>query len=225
MAKIDLLPDVQAALGMAVHADYAAKAEQHDLFEAYVLTLLLDAGKATGWTYALRDGWGNMVTAPLFRRGPGRLTSRQFTFAHLTRPGRRDLEAHLGVKVAGRAPVVVSPATKSGRLLHEFDLLVLPSREADACRTAKTDPDFSVVVAHAEMKYHGGNLSLPLGRASVGMASECALHGKSVLVTNRMGLTVQDLVQHHGVMFRYRVTSTSPVAEGHVRSWFMGILA
>lgn len=225
MAKSDLLPDVEAALGMAVHAEYAKKAEQHDLFEAYILTLMLEAAKATGWALSLRDGWGNTVTAPLFRRGPGRLSSRKFTFAHMTRRGRRDLEAHLGVKVAGRAPVLKSPTTASGRLLPEFDLLILPSHEADTCRAGNEDPDHSVVIAHAEMKYHGGNLSLPLGRASVGMAGECLLTGKSVLVTNRMGLTVQDLVEHHGVTFRYRVTPASAVAEGYVRSWFMGVLA
>lgn len=224
MAKIDLLTDVEAALGMALHADYATKAEQHDLFEAYVLTLLLEAAKATGWTLSLRDGWGRAVTAPLFRRGPGRLTSRKFTFAHMTKPGKRDLEAHLGVKVAGLTAVDVSPATASGHLLHEFDLLVLPSDDADACRASGDDPDHSMVVAHAEMKYHGGSLPLPLGRASVGMAGECVLAGKSVLVTNRMGLTVQDLVEHHGVMFRYRVTPASTVAEGHVRNWFETVL-
>lgn len=74
------------------------------------------------------------------------------------------------------------------------------------------------------MKYFGGNLSLPLGRASVGMATECRLAGKSVLVSNRMGLTVQELVEHRGVAFRHRVTPYYHVAERHVVTWFEAVL-
>lgn len=224
MAASDLMKAIEGSLGMAVDLGYATKAEQHDLFEAYVLTLLLEAAKGVGWSLSLRDGSGRTVTAPIFRRGPGRLPSLGFTFALMTKPGKRDLEAHLGVKVAGRTAVGVSAATMSGSLLHEFDLLVLPASDAAACRAARADPHHVVVVAHGEMKYFGGNLSLSIGRAAVDMASECVLAGKSVLVTNRMGLTVQDLVEHHNVAFRYRVTPKSPTAEKHVRTWFQATL-
>lgn len=224
MAASDLLKAIEGALDVALDLGYAAEAEQHDLFEAYVLTLLLEAAKDMGWSLSLRDGTGATVTAPVFRRGPGRLPSPGFTFARMTKPGKQDLEAHLGVKVAGRTAVGVSAATMSGSLLHEFDLLVLPAVDAAACRAANADPHHGVVVVHGEMKYFGGNLSLPIGRASVGMAAECVLGGKSVLVTNRMGLTVQDLVEHHDVAFRYRVTPKSPTAERHVRSWFQSVL-
>lgn len=224
MAASDLLKAIEGTLGMAVDLGYAAKAEQHDLFEAYVLTLLLEAAKGAGWSLSLRDGSSRKVATPIFRRGPGRLPSPNFTFALMTKPGKRDLEAHLGVKVAGRTAVGVSASTMSGSLLHEFDLLVLPATDAAMCRAANADPHHGVVVVHGEMKYFGGDLSLSIGRASVGMASECQLADKSVLVTNRMGLTVQDLVEHHKVAFRYRVTPKSPVAEGHVRSWFQSVL-
>lgn len=224
MALSSLLTNVEAALGLSVNLGYASKAKDHDLYEAYVLTLLLVAAGAAGWTIELRDGWGRAVTAPLFRLGPGRITSRNYTFARMTKAGRAPLEAHLGVKVSGQALVVISPQTKSGRLLHEFDLIVLPESIASACRATGDDPDHTAVTIHAEMKFYTGKLSLPLGRASIGMALECGLSGKSVLVTNQLGYSVQDLVQHHSVAFRFNVLPSNPTAEWHVRKWFSTFL-
>lgn len=224
MATSSLLADVEAALGLSVDLGYASKAQQHDLYEVYVLTLLLFAAHNKGWTLELRDGSGRLATTPLFRLGPGRITSLQYTFARMSRPGVRNLEAHLGVKVFGLTPVRKSPSTPSKHLLHEFDLPVLPVTEADACRSGNADPDHSVVVLHAEMKYYGGKLALPIGRASVGMAVERALSGKSVLVINRLGYRVQDLVEHHGVTFRYRVLPVNPISEQHLVQHFMTLL-
>jgi hypothetical protein len=224
MASSSLLTDVEAALGLSVDLGYASKAKDHDLYEAYVLTLLLVAADAAGWTLDLRNGWGHAVTAPVFRLGPGRITSREYTFARMTKAGRVPLEAHLGVKVSGQAPVGISTPTKSGRLLHEFDLIVLPESVAGACRATGDDPDHTAVTIHAEMKFYTGKLSLPLGRASIGMAQECGLTGKSVLVTNQLGYTVQDLVQHHQVAFRFNVLPWNPTAEWHLTNWFSTFL-
>jgi hypothetical protein len=224
MASSSLLTDVEAALGLAVDLGYASKAKDHDLYEAYVLTLLLIAADAAGWTLELRDGWGHAVTAPVFRLGPGRITSRDYTFARITKRGMPPLEAHLGVRVSGQSPVNISPPTKSGLLLHEFDLIVLPESVASACRATGDDPAHTAVTIHAEMKFYTGKLSLPLGRASIGMALECGLARKSVLVTNQLGYTVQDLVQHHSVAFRFNVLPSNSTAEWHVRKWFSTFL-
>ncbi len=224
MALSSLLTNVETALGLSFDLGYASKAKDHDLYEAYVLTLLLLAANAAGWKLELRDGWGNAVTVPLFRLGPGRITSRDYTFARMTKAGRAPLEAHLGVKVSGQAPVGISPPTKSGRLLHEFDLIVLPETSASACRAKGDDPDHTDVTIHAEMKFYTGKLSLPLGRASIGMALECGLSGKSVLITNQLGYTVQDLVQHHSVAFRFNVLPSNSTAEWYVKNWFSSFL-
>jgi len=224
MASSSLLTNIEAALGLSVDLGYASKAKGHDLYEAYVLTLLLREADAAGWKTELRDGWGNAVTAPLLRLGPGRITSRNYMFARMTKVGRAPLEAHLGVKVAGQAPVGISPPTKSGRLLHEFDLVVLPESIASTSRATGDDPDHTAVTIHAEMKFYTGKLSLPIGRASIGMALECGLSGKSALITNQLGYTVQDLVQHHSVAFRFNVRPSNSTAEGHVRTWFSTFL-
>jgi hypothetical protein len=80
------------------------------------------------------------------------------------------------------------------------------------------------VVIHAEAKFYGGNLPLPVGRAVVGLAAECNLAKKSVLVTNQNGPTVQDLVEHYGVEFRYLV-KPSGKGESHLISLFQKFLS
>lgn len=206
MAAPSLLSTVQAAFGAAVTLGYSNSTAAHDIYEGYILTLFIQAAVNEHWTPQCRDGSGKPTSRVVFRLGPGRLPSGNFTHVHLTKPRKVDLEAHIGVKVIGKAPYVATLNKKSQNVVHEFDLLVLPSAVADACRLLGTDPTHGSVVAHAEAKFYGGNLPLPLGRAVVGLAAECDLAQKSVLVTNRNGATVQDLVQHYDVEFRFLVT-------------------
>ena len=187
-------------------------------------SLLLVAAEAEGWEMELCDGAGHRTTRAVFRLGPGRLPSGNFTHVRLWKSGKQDLEAHLDVKIVGRSPIVASRRGKSAHLLHECDLLVLPSAVAAACRAADADPPHGAVVVHAEAKHYGGNLSLPIGRASVGMAVECGITGKSVLVTNRLGKTVQDLVEHHGVTFRFLIKPSNPTGTNYLVSRFRDLL-
>jgi hypothetical protein len=198
---------------------YNNKGAAHDIYEGYVLTLLLKAADNQLWKWQLRDGKGKPTSHVLFRLGPGRLPSGNFTHVLLTKPGKADLEAHIGVKVVGKAPYVKTKKKKSVNVVHEFDLLVLRSADANFCRGLGGDPNRSSVVVHAEAKYYGGNLPLPLGRAVVGLAVECDLAAKSVLVTNQNGPTVEDLIAHYGVDFRFLVTPRGK-GESHLVSLF-----
>lgn len=225
MSASSLLAAVQSALGSAVTLGYANTVDAHDVYEAYVLTLLLEAARDRHWHLELRDTTGALTSKANFRRGPGRLPSGIFTHVRMTRPGNQDLEVHLGVKVSGKSVRKVSKPTVCGHLLHEFDLLVLPSAIAGRCRRTNADPAYNDVVLHAETKFYTGNLTLPLGRAAVGMAIECDLANKSVLVTNRMGFSVQDLVEHHDVSFRFCIHPSNPTGEYHLRRRFEQILA
>jgi hypothetical protein len=122
MSASSLLASVQAALGAAVTLGYSMTSKAHDVYECYILTLFLDAAHSQGWQRELHDASGNLTSHAVFRLGPGRLPSGNFTHAHLSRAGKHDLEAHIGAKVVGKSPQIVSKATKSGHLLHEFDL-------------------------------------------------------------------------------------------------------
>lgn len=209
MASSTLLSAVGSAFTTAASLGYNTKGAAHDIYEGYILALFLSAADNEGWKLDLRDSSNTSTNHVIFRLGPGRLPSGNFTHAYLTKPGKQDLEAHIGVKVAGKAPYVKTKKRKTANVVHEFDLLVLTAAEASLSRSSDLDPDHSSVVIHAEGKYYGGNLSLPLGRAMVGLTAECDLAGKSVLVTNRNGATVEDLLIHYGVDFRFLVTPGS----------------
>ncbi len=211
MSALSLLPAVRAAFSGAVSLGYNTKGAAHDIYEGYILTLLLKAAANTGWASTLRDGKNNPTNHVVFRLGPGRLPSGNFTHVRLTKPGKADLEAHIGVKVVGKAPYVKTVKKNSTKVVHEFDLLIVTEYAANLSRSTGIDPPRSSVVAHAEAKFYGGKLPLPLGRALVGLAAECDLAGKSVLVTNQNGVTVEDLLTHYGVEFRFLVV---PGAKG-----------
>lgn len=214
-----MLPTIQAALSTAATLGYNAASAAHDVYEGYVLALFLQAASAEGWAAELRDGSDNPTTDAIFRLGPGRLPSGNFTHVRLTKPGKIALEAHIGVKVRGVSSIA-----------HEFDLLLLPAPVAATCRRANRDPSSGDVIAHAEAKYYGGNLSLPIGRAVAGLAVDCGmttpfhLSGKSVLVTNQNGPTVETLVQYYGVTFRFLIKPSNGFGIYHIVKRFRAML-
>jgi hypothetical protein len=219
MASSSMLSSIGAALSAAATLNYGSATAAHDIYEGYVLALLLRAASAEGWAVELRDGSDRLTTSAVFRLGPGRLPSGDFTHVRLTKVGKADLEAHIGVKVRG-----------ASTLAHEFDLLLLPAAVASSCRRANRDPSSTDVVAHAEVKYYGGNIPLPIGRAVVGLAIDCGMtqpfhsSGKSILATNQNGPTVEKLVQYYGVTFRFLIKPSNGVGLRHIVQRFRAML-
>ncbi|MBX9717575.1 MAG: hypothetical protein K2X36_01875, partial [Microbacteriaceae bacterium] len=145
---------MQGMFGAASSLGYNKKGAAHDIYEGFVLTLLLKAADNLLWKWQLRDGNGNPTSHVLFRLGPGRLPSSKFTHILLTKQGKADLEAHIGVKVIGKALYSKTKKKTSSSVVHEFDLLVLRSAVANYCRGMGHDPHHSHVVMHAEAKYY-----------------------------------------------------------------------
>ena len=208
-----MLTSVRSALSSAKILGYSNSSAAHDIYEAYILTMLLRAAQCEGWQWDLRDQAGNVTTRAVFRMGPGKIASGNFTHVRLTKSGKYDLEAHIGVKVTGQSTVS-----------HEFDLLLITKTDANACRTGQVDPSYTEVVGHAEAKYYGGNLSLPIGRSMVGLSVDCQLRNKSVLVTNQNGRTVESLIRHYGVAFRFLIEPSNPSAEAKLVQLFQNFL-
>jgi hypothetical protein len=214
-----MLTTIRAALSTASTLGYSSSTAAHDVYEGYVLALFLQAASAEGWSVELRDGSDNPTSTAIFRLGPGRLASGNFTHVRLTKVGKVDLEAHIGVKVRG-----------ASTLAHEFDLLLLPAAVAANCRRTNRDPSCADVVAHAEAKYYGGNIPLPVGRAVVGLAIDCGMaqpfhpSGKSVLVTNQNGSTTEKLVQFYGVTFRFLIKPSNSFGLYHTVQRFRAML-
>ncbi len=219
MGSTRMLSTIRGALSTAATLGYSSKTAAHDIYEGYVLALLLKAASAESWTAELRDGSDNRTTNAIFLLGPGRLPSGNFTHVRLTKPGKVALEAHIGVKVKGASSIA-----------HEFDLLLLPATVAANCRRAKRDPSSGDVIAHVEAKYYGGNLGLPVGRAVAGLALDCRmtapLHwsGRSVLVTNQKGPTVGTLVQYYGITFRFLVKPSVGAGRHYLVKRFRALL-
>lgn len=219
MALSSMLSTIQAALSTAATLGYNGASAAHDVYEGYVLALFVQAASADHWTTELRDRSDNPTTYAVFRLAPGRLPSGNFTHVRLTKPGKVDLEAHIGVKVRGASSIA-----------HEFDLLLLTASVAAACRRANQDPSYADVVAHAEAKYYGGNLSLPIGRAVVGLATDCGMtaplhsNGRSVLVTNQNSSTVEALIRHYGVTFRFLIKPSNSFGIYHLVQRFRAML-
>jgi hypothetical protein len=208
-----LLAAVRSGLITAQHLGYDAQSEAHDVYEAYILTLLIRAADNLGWQWELHDQSCSVTNRAVFRKGPGRLPTGNFTHVMLSKANKQDLEAHIGVKVRGISGVA-----------HEFDLLLISESAAALRRSQGFDPDYTDVVAHAEAKYYGGNLPLPLGRSMVGLDAECYLAGKSVLVTNQNGGTVDNLITHYGVSFRFLVRPGRSQAIYHMTKLFEDFL-
>src|SRR5215472_13089752 len=111
-----LLDELQLILSDASTLGYDDSSKSNDVFEGYIWSLVLQAARAEGAAvrYETRD---EMVTQDLcFRTSPGNIFSsaQQYTHAVIDFAGYPALEAHIGIKVAGKS-----------RLLHECDVAVL----------------------------------------------------------------------------------------------------
>lgn len=211
-ADAALLAAVHSGLTAAASMNYNSKSASNDVYEGYVLSVFLAAATAEGWNYDWHDRHGPQPNL-LFRLGPGNIYSPNFTHAVLTKAGQPTLEAHIGVKVAGRS-----------RVAHEFDLLVLPQAAANDARARTADPDFRQVAVHAEAKFYASNLSLHLGRGAVGLSEDCGLSGRSVLVANQRSDSVYRLMRAYNLRFRYNVVPKDHRAVRHLKWTFAHML-
>ena len=69
-------------------------------------------------------------------------TTQPYTYALLTFPGREPLEAHVGVRAAGKSGV-----------LHEFDVCVIRRSEAETARQNRVHPRSSKILIGVECKF------------------------------------------------------------------------
>jgi hypothetical protein len=111
------------------------------------------------------------------RRGPGRLPSggppgARFTHAILQCTTRPDLELHTGVSIAGKSKVV-----------HEADVLVLPSAIADRCRALDVDPASHDAQLVIEAKYYTQPVDLGTGREFLGLCADLSAKHKVFAAT------------------------------------------
>lgn len=161
----------------------------NDLYEAYLLTLVIEAARAEGATTSLCNRDGSLAPQAVFRRSPGFLHSHgPFTHILIEFSDREPLEAHVGISVKGVS-----------RQVHECDVAVLRKSECDRSRQSNgVVPRSRSMVLAIEAKYYSSYLPLYLGRGFLGLNSE--LWGvPCAIATNIESEDVVTLVLHHNV--------------------------
>ncbi len=179
-----LLAEIQATMTSSVSPSLTPESNSSDIYEAYVFSLVLRAALAEDATIEYCDIHGNLPTEFVFRTSPGYLYSTVQNYCHavISFAGKPPLEAHLGVRVAGKSKV-----------LHECDVAVLYQSEADACRSQQVVPRCSKVLIAIECKFYAADLPLILARSFLGLQDDLAVKD-SFMVYNTSSSSSEQLL-------------------------------
>lgn len=204
----DLLNQIQNALGPALSPSLSQASAGSDIFEAYVLTIILDAAQNEGSNVSFRNVDGSVPTVFTFRTSPGHIwsNSQPFTHAVIQFPDSPPLEAHLGVYVSG----------KSG-LIHEADVLVLLAEEADLCRQNGVPPRSRRSIVAIECKFYTSPLKIGLARGFVGLCSDLSSR-ECFFVANSESMSVQKLLSHQRKKWQSPIEPSQAVAVQRFRN-------
>lgn len=178
-------------------------------FEAYVFALVVTAALRAGATVEIRGINSGPNPNPLvFRGGPGRLGSTGSDYAYaLCNLNNKAFEVHVDVEYRGSSGAV-----------HELDVSVLDATHADDIRAAPALlPSTRHLRCALECKFYDSTLGVSLGRAFVGLVSDCGRLKSAAFVTNgsNAGLA-QFLTAKANVETFFSATPLSPPVEERV---------
>lgn len=170
-----------------------------DLYEAYLLTLIIRAARQEKAKISYGTVSGNPARQFVFRTSPGNLysTAQNYTHVIIQFDGKPDLEAHVGVYVTGRSQVP-----------HECDVVVLDRDDAENCRRSNSHPRRSSVVFSVEAKFYSDTLPLPLGRGFIGLARDMVFY-RTCFVATTSSATVTRLLTNHRAQWFHNVNARS----------------
>jgi hypothetical protein len=173
--SVELIAEIERALKPAIIPAISGRESASDLYEAYLLTLIVQAAKAEGATVTYRSVSGSVAGTFVFRTSPGLITStaRDYTFVRIDVASRRGaLEAHLGVRVSGKS-----------RVLHEGDVILLLECEAMRARSRNLAPRSHSVLFLAEAKFYASSIPLGAARGYIGLCTDLSVKS-SYLASN-----------------------------------------
>jgi hypothetical protein len=182
-----LLLAIQEAIGAAVVPSLTTQSAASDLFEAYVLGILLEAARVEGADVRYYDAYGKPTTQFVFRTSPGYIFSQAqpYTHALIRFQGCPALEAHIGVRAAGKSGV-----------LHECDISVIYSAQAQACRLALAHPRQIDLVLAVECKFYTVALKPDLARSFIGLGVDLG-SDRCRFVVNTQSASIAKLLSKH----------------------------
>lgn len=181
--NMQLLVDLNNALGPAVTASVSALSAENDVYEAYTLGLVLQAARLEGATITYEDVYGAQASNLIFRTSPGYISTatQNYTHAVVQFSSKRPLEAHVGIYVTGKS-----------RVLHECDVAVLDRAEAVSCRANGTSPRSAKLTLSVECKFYSSTPGIGLGRGFLGLTQD--LSTESFFVMNIPSLSIERLL-------------------------------
>lgn len=203
-----LLQAIQAGLGPAISPSLTTASAGSDIFEAYVLTIILEAAEAEGGAINFRNVDGSIPTIFTFRTSPGHIwwNNQPYTHAEIQFSNLPLLEAHTGVYVSG----------KSG-LIHESDVLVLLSEEAQLSRLNQVPPRSKRSIIAAECKFYSSGLRIGLARAFVGLCSDLSSR-ECFFITNITGVNLEKLLTYQRKKWQSPIRPSDAVAANRLRN-------
>ena len=184
----DLLDEIIKTLGKTINPSLCTKSASSDIYEAYLLSLVIEAAKREGAGVVYRDPDDNGTNKFVFRTSPGYLWSKThpYTFALIQFPNTEALEAHVGVRLAGKSKV-----------LHEFDVCVIQRSEGEYSRSNQFHPRSSKMLIGIECKFYSSGLSLGLGRQFIGLGADVTAK-TTYFATNQSSVSVEKLLSARG---------------------------
>ncbi|MFI5500957.1 hypothetical protein ACIA5E_18010 [Nocardia asteroides] len=203
MTAEDLIAVVESSL-TALDAVYRGHADESDLYEAALLAVAVDAARAVNATTLITYDGRSSTTQLRFRKAPGNLWTRNFTYIAVSFEGRRSqLEIHLGVKVVGVSGVA-----------HECDIAILDKQEADWSRSNRMHPRKRHLVAAIEAKNYAASPGLDVGRGFLGLGQELTKENCNLVFPAKGSESITKLIakKKHGQCFD-EATPVSPAAE------------
>jgi hypothetical protein len=163
----ELVDEIRRELRPAISPVITKQQGTSDLYEAYLLALIVRAAKAESATVTYRTRTSNSATRFVFRTAPGLIDSsaQEYTFVHIDVGSvRGPLEAHIGVRVSGKS-----------RVLHEGDVILLLESEAVRARSRSLAPRSHSVLFLAEAKFYANSLPLGMARGYMGLCTDLSV--------------------------------------------------
>lgn len=210
MTALDLLREIEAHLNPNAVPSLTSGSDACDLFEAYVLCILLEAARIEGATIRYEDVTGGFSGTYTFRTSPGNIhsTAHPYTHAIIEFPNRPALEAHIGIMIEGKSGVA-----------HESDVAVLFASEAETCRRNQAIPRCNQVILSIECKYYSTRIPLYLARGFMGLVRDIQKSAR-FFVVNTSSDSVERLLTEHNEAWEHQVSPRSTLHRERLRNSF-----
>jgi len=193
-----LITEIRNVVGALSTLNINNSSAANDVYEVYLFTLIISAAVNEGATIQYLDRNGIPTTSLIFRSSPGYINSsiKNYSYAKISFNGCPELEAHISVRVSGQSTV-----------LHESDISVLLTSEADLCRLSpdRVAPRSSKLVVSIEAKYYTTNLGLHLGRSFLGLTTDFSAQ-EIIFITNSSSDSITKLLSRKKKSWEHQIS-------------------